>query len=133
MPRAEFAKWNFLAKARCGFIACGTSTLVVLGRIGGVQSGLGYKITQDNGNLCGGHCAYRHDDAAHTYWMFDVNDIFAAEETHLPQPYAYGTWDVPFDAGGQHSVIGGTFDAATSTLYLALANAGEWEPTIGRR
>ena len=42
-----------------------------------------------------------------------------------PQPYAYGIWDVPFDEGGRHEVIGATLDTDTETLYVALANAGQ--------
>ena len=117
--------WNFLSKARFGFIAPGTSTFVVVGHTGGVESGIGYKITQDNGNLCGGYCAYDADDYSNTYWLFDVNDILAASDTHLPRPYAAGYWSVPFDDGGQHPIIGGTFDPDTATLYLALGNAGQ--------
>ena len=82
--------WNFLSKARFGFIAPGTSTFVVLGETGGTRSGIGYKITQDNGNLCGGYCAYDHDDDDNAFWLFDVNDILAADDVHLPRPYAFG-------------------------------------------
>jgi hypothetical protein len=32
---------------------------------------------------------------------------------------------VPLDDDGQHGVVGGTYDPATSTLYLALGNAGQ--------
>ncbi len=116
--------WNFLSKARFAFIAPGTSTFVVLGSTGGIRSGIGYKITQDNGNLCGGYCAYEADDDSNAYWLFDVNDILAADDVHLPRPYASGEWSVPFDDDGQHGIIGGTFDPATATLYLALGGAG---------
>ncbi len=117
--------WNFLSKARFGFIAPGTSTFVVLGHTGGIESGIGYKITQDDGNLCGGYCAYEADDYSNAYWLFDVDDILAADDTHLPRPYASGYWSVPFDDDGRHAIIGGTFDPGTATLYLALGNAGQ--------
>ena len=123
-PSAASPLWNFLSKARFGFIVPGTSTFLVVGETGGTRSGIGYKIEQDNGNLCGGYCAYEHDDADNAFWLFDVNEILAADEVHLPQPYAFGTWSVPFDAGGAHPIIGGTFDPATATLYLALEHAG---------
>lgn len=118
-------RWNFLSTARFGFIAPGTSTFVVVGHTGGVESGIGYKITQDDGNLCGGYCAYEADDYSNAYWLFDVNEILAADDVHLPRPYASGYWSVPFDAGGQHAIIGGTFDPESATLYLALGNAGQ--------
>ena len=54
-----------------------------------------------------------------------MNDILAADDVYLPRPYASGEWSVPFDADGQNAIIGGTFDPATSTLYLALSNAGQ--------
>ena len=124
-PGGASPLWNHLSKARYGFIAPGTSTFVVLGHTGGVQSGIGYKITQDDDHLCGGYCAYEADDYTNAYWLFDVNDILAADAVHLPRPYAYGEWSVPFDDDGRHAIIGGTFDPASSTLYLALANAGQ--------
>lgn len=124
-PGGASPMWNHLSKARYGFIAPGTSTFVVLGTIGGVDSGIGYKITQDSGNLCGGYCAYDADDYSNAYWLFDLNDILAADEVHLPQPYAFGEWSVPFDDNGQHPIIGGTFDPASASLYLALGNAGQ--------
>ena len=124
-PTPASPLWNFLAKARVGFIAPGTSTFVVLGEIGGTRSGIGYKITQDDGNLCGGYCAYDADDYDNAYWLFDVHDIVAADDVHLPHPYSYGTWSVPFDDGGSHRIIGGTFDPTGATLYLALGSAGQ--------
>ena len=50
--------WNFLSEAVYGFIVPGTSTFAVFGSSGGVNSGIGYKLTQDNGNLCEGYCSY---------------------------------------------------------------------------
>lgn len=117
--------WNHLSKARFGFIAPGTSTFVVVDNPGRVESGIGYKITQDDGNVCRGYCAYAADDESNAYWLFDVNDIRAAHDVHLPRPYASGSWSLPFDEDGLHPIIGGTFDSATSTLYLALGDAGQ--------
>lgn len=117
--------WNFLSKAVYAFIAPGTDTFVVVGNTGGVDSGIGYKITQDDGNVCGGYCPYRHDDVSNAYWLFDVNDILAAGRPHEPRPYAYGAWSVPFDDDGDHAIIGGAFDPDSSTLYLTLSHAGQ--------
>lgn len=117
--------WNFLSRGVYGFIVPGTRTFAVLGSSGGVDSGIGYKITQNDGNLCGGYCAYDANDYYNYYWYFDLDEILAAAETYEPRPYAYGRWSVPFDDGGRHHIIGGAIDQATSTLYLALANAGQ--------
>ncbi len=118
------ALWNFLSRAVYGFIVPGTRTFMVLGSSGGVESGIGYKITQDNGNLCGGYCAYSATDVYNYYWLFDLEAILAAEAPHEVRPYAYGPWSVPFDAEGRHPIIGATFDPASKRLYVALANAG---------
>lgn len=117
--------WNVLATARYGFIVPGTASFLVVGSIGGVESGIGYKITQDDGRLCGGYCPYRHDDVSNAYWLFDVNEILAADDVHLPRPYAHGTWEVAYDDAGRHTVIGATFDPSESILYVALRNAGQ--------
>jgi len=117
--------WNFLSRGIYGFVVPGTRTFAVFGSSGGVNSGIGYKITQNNGNLCGGYCAYDATDYYNYYWFFDVDEILAASETFEPRPYAYGPWPVPFDDGGRHHIIGGTFDPATMTLYLSLENAGQ--------
>ena len=117
--------WNFLSRGVYGFVVPGTRTFAVFGSSGGVDSGIGYKITQNNGNLCGGYCAYDAADYYNYYWFFDVDEILAATETYEPRPYAYGRWSVPFDDGGRHRIIGGTFDPATMTLYLSLENAGQ--------
>lgn len=119
------ALWNFLSKAVYGFMIPGTRTFAVFGSSGGVHSGIGYKITQDNGNLCGGYCAYNADDYYNYFWLFDVQEIIDAVEPSDIQPYAYGAWSVPFDDNGAHRIIGGTFDDGNGILYLSLSGAGQ--------
>ena len=119
------ASWNFLSRAVYGFIVPGTRTFAVVGSNGGIDSGIGYKITQDDGNLCGGHCSYAAGDNYNYYWMFDLDEILAADAPHTPRPYAQGRWSIPFDDGADHLIIGATFDEADRTLYLALADAGQ--------
>ena len=119
------ALWNFLSKAVYGFIVPGTRTFAVFGSSGGVHSGIGYKITQDNGNLCGGYCAYNADDYYNYYWLFDVQEIIDAVKPYDIQPYAYGALPVPFDDNGAHRIIGGTFDDGNGILYLSLSGAGQ--------
>lgn len=124
-PGGASPLWNFLATARYGFVAPGTTTFVVIGTIGGVESGIGYKITQSDGTLCGGYCSYDAGDEHNAYWLFDLDEILAADEVYDPRPYAFGRWDVPFDGGGVHPVIGGSFDPASGRLYVALGGAGQ--------
>ena len=116
--------WNFLSNGVYGFIAPGTRTFVVVGSSGGIDSGIGYKITQDDGRLCGGYCSYAASDNYSYYWLFDLDEILAAGSPSEPRPYAYGRWDVPFGSPGR-VVIGGAFDSAGRVLYVALSNAGQ--------
>ncbi|MBW2462945.1 MAG: hypothetical protein JRH11_14930, partial [Deltaproteobacteria bacterium] len=117
--------WNFISRGVYAFIVPGTRTFAVFGSLGGSRSGIGYKITQDDDNLCGGPCARGADDYDNYYWFFDVDDILAAESPSAPAPYAYGSWDVPFGGDGDHLIIGGTYAPETGRLYLSLAGAGQ--------
>ena len=117
--------WNHLSSGVYGFIVPGTRTFAVFGSSGGVDSGVGYKITQDDGTVCGGYCSYVAADNYSYYWLFDVDDILGATNVYDPKPYAYGRWDVPFsDNNPAHVIIGATFDPVGRVLYLALSNAG---------
>ena len=58
------ALWTELSAAAYGFIVPGTRTYLTMGSSGGHNSGIGYKAKQNNGNVCGGPCAY------------DVNDYY---------------------------------------------------------
>ncbi len=117
--------WNILSRGVYAFFVPGTRTFAVIGSSGGLESGIGYKAVQSDGNECGGPCSYEPDDSYNYYWLFDADAILAAANLWEPQPYAFGIWEVPFDAGGEHKVIGATLDAETGTLYVALGNAGQ--------
>ena len=117
--------WNPLAKAKYGFIVPGTSIFMAIGYNGGIHSGTGYKITQDNGNLCAGGCAYGHADYYNFFWLFDINEMLEAEQPWMVRPISYGKWSHPYDSGGSTAVNGATFDHNTSTLYLSLNGAGK--------
>ena len=119
------AVWNFLSRGVYGFIVPDSRTFAVVGSNGGIDSGVGYKITQSDGTLCGGYCPYDAGDEYNYYWLFDLDEIVGAEASSDPRPYAHGRWSVPFDDGGRHHIIGGTLDPATDTLYLALSEAGQ--------
>lgn len=117
--------WNYLSRGLYGFIVPGTRTFAVFGSSGGVDSGIGYKITQDSGNLCGGYCSYAAADNYSYYWFFDVDDILAATNVYDPRPYAYGRWTVPFGDDPGHTIIGGAYDPVERVLYVALGKAGQ--------
>jgi hypothetical protein len=116
--------WNFLSKAMYGFIIPGTKTFAAIGSSGGIDSGIGYKITQDDGALSGGYSSYAARDNYNYYWLFDIDEILAAGNAYDPRPYAYGRWSVPFDEGHKHPILGGTFDPSRGILYVSLAGAG---------
>ncbi|MFH2010260.1 MAG: hypothetical protein ABI333_26915 [bacterium] len=117
--------WNILSRGRYAFFVPGTRTFAVIGSTAGLETGIGYKAVQQDGAVCGGPCPYGTDDYYNYYWLFDVAEILAAENSFDPQPYAYGIWEIPFDAGGEHAVIGATLDPDGGTLYVALGNAGQ--------
>jgi hypothetical protein len=117
--------WGPVSKAKYGFIIPGTSLFMAVGSHGGIHSGIGYKIMQDNGNLCGGPCTYEADDNYNYFWLFDVNDMLTAEDPWLVQPISYGKWSHPYDDAGKHNILGASYDDATSTLYMTLSNAGQ--------
>ena len=117
--------WGPVAQARHGFIIPGTTYFLAIGSHSGLHSGIGYKITQDNGNLCGGPCPYDSDDRYNYYWIFDVDEMLKADEPWLVRPISYGKWSHPYDKDGAHGVIGGTYDDEKNILYLALSGAGQ--------
>jgi len=117
--------WNILSKGVYAFFVPGTRTFAVIGSSGGIETGVGYKAIQDDGYECGGPCAYGADDAYNYYWLFDIDDILAAENVFDPQPYDYGIWELPFDDNGNHRIIGATVDPEDGVLYVALGNAGQ--------
>jgi hypothetical protein len=117
--------WGLIAKAKFGFIIPGTTYFLAIGQNSGLHSGIGYKITQDNGKLCGGPCSYESSDIYNYFWMFDINDVLNADEPWQVSPISYGKWSHPYDKSGSRGILGGTFDEQTSTLYLALEKAGQ--------
>lgn len=122
--------WTEASQASYGFIVPGTSTYLTIGSSGGHNSGMGYKATQNNGNLCGGPCPYDADDYYNYYWLWDVNDLLAVKNGTLNpsevRPYSYGIFDAPFQIDEYyntpefHPIFGGTYDAQSGLLYLSI-------------
>ena len=119
------AVWNYLAEGVYGLIVPGSGTFAVLGSSGGIDHGVGYKIRQDDGRLCGGYCSFAADDNYNYYWFFDVREILAARNAYDPRPYAYGRWSVPFDRNGAHKIVGASFDPTEGVIYIPLGGAGQ--------
>lgn len=123
--------WTLVSRAQYGFIVPSTRTYVTIGSSGGHDSGVGYKITQDTGRLCGGYCTYIAADNYNYYWLWDVNDFVAvkagSKKPYELRPYAYGKFPAPFQTdvlnGNKpefHSIAGATYDSQSNTLYIAI-------------
>lgn len=127
--------WTHLSKATYGFIIPGTRTYLTLGQSGGHHSGVCYKCTQDDDNLCGGYCSPEAADNYQYYWMWDVQDLIdvknGLQEPHDVRPYDYGIFDTPFD-DIYHGIGGGSFDPATGNLYLTIQKADTEQGTYAR-
>lgn len=130
--------WTIISEAKYGFIVPGTRTYMVIGYSGGMESGVGYKATQDNGNVCGGPCAYKANDYDNYYWLFDMNELLKAKagqiQYHSLMPYSYGRLSIPYAKNGFNAISGATYDSAKGLLYVSLERGQvleySWVPTI---
>ena len=118
--------WNHLSRAVYGIIVPGTRTYATFGHSGGNESGVGYKIVQDNGHRTGGYSSFVVKDNYHYFWLWDVNDLARVRageiESYDVRPYEYGIFKTPFE-GSTHRLGGGTFDPATGRIYLTAQKA----------
>lgn len=111
--------WTDISSAKYGFIVPNTNSYLVIGNSGGHKSGVGYKITQDNGHTCGGPCARSHDDIYNYFWVWDVNDFVKVKQgailPHELEPKNVGVFDEKRDSW---IVAGADFDERNSLLYI---------------
>ena len=118
--------WTHLSRATYGIILPGTRSYLTLGYSGGHVSGVCYKCTQSNGNLCGGYCAPDPSDYYQYYWLWDVNDLLDVKNGVINSydvlPYAYGEFNTPFE-NSTKKIGGGSFDTNTNLLYLSIQKA----------
>lgn len=118
--------WNILTGAAFGFVVPGTDTYMTIGGLGGLTSKIGYKQLQNNGNRCGGPCAYDPTDVHHYYWLWNLHDLYQAKlglvDPSDIRPYQYGKFAIPVDLG-LSTASSGAFDKATNTLYLSFSGA----------
>lgn len=113
--------WTISSRASYGFIVPDSDTYITVGYSAGHESGLGYKITQDDGTLCGGACSVNAADKYSYFWMWKISDLIKVKSgellPHEVRPYEYGKLDLPSNA----ELTGGAFDKDNMRLYLSLA------------
>lgn len=118
--------WNHLSRAVYGVIVPGTRTYATFGHSGGNESGVGYKIVQDNGRRTGGYSSFAVKDNYHYFWLWDVNDLIRVRageiQAHDVRPYQHGIFRTPFEGSSQR-LGGGAFDASTGRIYLTAQTA----------
>ncbi|WP_428738227.1 hypothetical protein [Sulfurimonas sp.] len=114
--------WTVTSTTGYGLIIPGTSTYMVIGHSSGHYSSIGYKITQDNGHLCGGPCSYEADDQYNFYWLYDVNDLISVVNGEMEawdvRPYDYGEFDT---IGNTHRIAAAHYNEDEDILYISLA------------
>ncbi len=120
--------WTHTSNAVYGFILPGTRTYATFGHTSGITSGVGYKITQDNGNVCPGYCSNLRSDQMNYYWLWDVADLAAVKRgrkiSSSIKPYAYGKFNVPYQTSDTVNRVGGaSFDESTGTLLFSVLMA----------
>ncbi|MEM5498077.1 hypothetical protein WNY77_11775 [Paraglaciecola mesophila] len=115
--------WTITSKAFVGFISQ-TEEYIVVGTSAGHKRGLGYKIKQLNGRLCGGPCPLDPKDEYNYFWIWEMDRLIKPDDamtsSHNIQPSRYGNLILPHLNG---LVIGGYFDSARNRLYLLESNA----------
>ncbi|WOJ98305.1 hypothetical protein R0137_06970 [Congregibacter brevis] len=116
-PGAANPLFNQLSYVATAFIV--GNDYVAVGRTGGLRTGIGYKVKQDNGKTCNGHCPYGADDWDNYYWKFAIDEILDANNPHDARPYEYGP--LTLETGG--ALITG---AAYKDRTLYLATSGDW-------
>jgi len=125
--------WTNISGASVGFVVPGTRTYVTIGKSGGHKSGVGYKIRQDNGQLCGGPCPNNHEDIYSYYWLWDMTDLLKVNydllAPHDVRPYSFGEFDIPIDIDAR--VSGGSYDHSSKRLYLSF-KSGDTIPKYAR-
>ncbi|MFT4849773.1 MAG: hypothetical protein ACI83B_002321 [Sediminicola sp.] len=117
--------WTEVSSAMYGFIIPNSDKYLIIGNSGGHESGIGYKIKQTNGNLCGGPCPKNHNDEQNQYWLWDMNDLNDVKKQktkpYMPKPTAYGKIQLPFQPKAtSRKIIGADFDEKNNLLYILI-------------
>ena len=124
--------WTHLSRVVYGFIVPGTKTYFTLGNSGGHESGVCYKCTQSDGNLCGGYCTPDPEDNYSYYWLWNLDDLLEVQAgmkaPHEILPYDYGIFKTRF-GNSDHLVIGASFDQISRNLYVSIGGVDTLQGT----
>jgi hypothetical protein len=120
--------WTDVSQAIYGFVIPDTDYYLVIGHSGGHKSGIGYKITQNTGKVCGGACPHDQYDIYNYYWIWNMNDLLQVKQNklkpHQPKPVHYGEITLPFQPSrGINEIVGASFDDKQNKLYILIYNA----------
>jgi hypothetical protein len=115
--------WTEVSEGIYGFIIPDTNTYFVIGNSGGHKGGIGYKVTQDNGKVCGGPCSKIAKDNYNYYWLWKVDELNKTKNDgrapYSHKPYEYGY----FDKSSKHwKIIGADFHSETNRLFVLYAH-----------
>ncbi|MDB4028381.1 putative Ig domain-containing protein [Flavobacteriaceae bacterium] len=116
---------NHVSRGWGGFILPNTNLFIVLGRNGGMNGGVGYKIFQENNTLAGGYANKLSTDVSNYFWIYDVDAALAQTNPYDAVPLAFGRWSHPFDDGNINMISGAAYDASIGRLYLTVDGAGQ--------
>ncbi|GEM_PF-3534100 len=117
--------WGPLSSAVYGFFVPNSDFFMVVGSHAGLHSSIGYKIVQNDGNLCGGYCPYDVEDQYNYFWLYRVSDILKSRRPWKVKPLGFGKWRHPFDKEGEYPVVGAAFDDNNNRLFIALEFAAK--------
>lgn len=116
--------WTVESQAWGGFVR--GDDYIVFGASGMHHSSGGYKITDKDGNKCGGPCAYDPNDYYNHYWVYNMYDILNARHPWDPKPYEWGKLKLGFAekliyGSNANGLIKGV-DYDGTYLYLTIKN-----------
>lgn len=133
--KGENSIWTHISEVKYGFIVPDTSTYMTIGVSGGHESGVGYKVVQDDGFLCPGFCPHSSTDFQNYYWLWDVNDMVRVRNGELSpsavRPYSYGSLTLPSWITAAESsksfahkarIGGASYDPDKDILYVSILN-----------
>lgn len=111
------ALWTELSQAYYGQVMPQTGEYLIFGISGGHHSKIGYKITQNNGAVCPGPCAFDHKDYYNFFWFYNPLNSYDKRK-----PTSWGKFNLLKGDGEYAHLIGGA-DYSGGKMYFLVRNA----------